>query len=74
VAAPLAALILWSMDAAGSLRWPVAWVLWTAFVVVRTWAYPSLVAPLFNRVAPLPDDGLRKRIAALLERCGLRLG
>ena len=74
VAAPLAALILWSMDAAGSLRWPVAWVLWTAFVVVRTWAYPGLVAPLFNRFTPLPDDGLRKRIAALLERCDLRLG
>jgi STE24 endopeptidase len=35
-----------------------------------TWAYPALIAPLFNRFSPLSDESLRTRIETLLARCG----
>jgi STE24 endopeptidase len=41
--------------------------------VLRTWAYPTLVTPLFNRLAPLPQGPLRARLAALAARSGYAL-
>ena len=73
VAAPLAALVLWLMENAGSLWWLCVWAVWVAFVLAKTWAYPTLVAPLFNRFIPLRDEGLRNRIVRLLDRCGFVL-
>ncbi len=72
-AVPLAAATVWLMENAGSLWWLYVWTVWTAFVLAKTWAYPTLVAPLFNRFTPLRDEGLRTRIAGLLQRCGLVL-
>jgi len=37
-----------------------------------TLAYPTLIAPLFNRFSPLSDAALQTRIEALLARCGFR--
>jgi STE24 endopeptidase len=34
-----------------------------------TWAWPRLIAPLFNKFSPLDDAELRARIDALLDRC-----
>jgi STE24 endopeptidase len=47
-----------------------AWWLWlfaflTAFQVALVWLYPTFIAPLFNRFAPLPDGPLRARLEAL---------
>lgn len=71
---PLAAAVLWLMYGAGTLWWVYAWLLWTAASIFLLWAYPALIAPLFNRFAPLEDQALRERIGALLERCGFRAG
>jgi len=68
--APLLALILWVMDSAGTWWWVIAWVIVMAFSLFMSWAYPTLIAPLFNRFTPLEDAGLRDRIQRLLERCG----
>ncbi len=68
--APLAAGILWLMQAAGALWWVYAWALWAAFTVFLLWAYPRLIAPLFNRFSPLPPGRLRERIRRLLKRTG----
>jgi STE24 endopeptidase len=35
-----------------------------------TWAWPTLIAPLFNKFTPLTDESLKQRTEALLERCG----
>jgi len=69
---PLLALVLWLMQKAGVYWWLYAWLAWTAFSLVLTWAYPAFIAPLFNRFRPLEDAGLAQRIAALVERCGFR--
>ena len=70
--APLAAAILWIMHSAGGLWWLYAWLVWAGFGLLMTWAWPAFIAPLFNRFSPLEDERLRRRIEALLERCGFR--
>jgi STE24 endopeptidase len=32
--------------------------------------YPTLIAPLFNKFEPLPDEALKARVQALMHRCG----
>jgi STE24 endopeptidase len=68
--APLATALLWLMQETGALWWIYAWALWMAFAVCLLWAYPRLIAPLFNRFTPLPPGRLRERIQRLLKRMG----
>ncbi len=69
---PLIAAILWLMDGAGTYWWLWAWLVWMAFSLFITWAYPIWIAPVFNRFKPLADEALRTRLEALLHRCGFR--
>ncbi|BAU48166.1 peptidase M48 [Sulfurifustis variabilis] len=70
--APLAAAALWLMQAMGSRWWLYVWALWMGFSLFMVWAYPALIAPLFNRFKPLERDALRSRLQSLLERTGFR--
>ena len=72
IGAPLLALILWVMDSTGAWWWVIAWAILMGFSLLMSWAYPTLIAPLFNQFTPLEDDQLRDRIQRLLERCGFR--
>ncbi|RTZ76046.1 MAG: M48 family peptidase [Gammaproteobacteria bacterium] len=72
VGIPLVAVFLWLMERAGSHWWLWAWAVWTVFTLFITWAWPTLIAPLFNKFTPLQDPALKKRLEALLERCGFR--
>lgn len=72
IGAPLVGLILWAMEGVGEYWWVLAWAILQGFTVLMSWAYPTLIAPLFNRFTPLQDQTLRQRIEALLERCGFR--
>lgn len=67
---PLAALILWIMGATGSLWWLWAWAAWTGFQLLLLVLYPTVIAPLFNKFEPLPDESLKARVQSLMERCG----
>lgn len=67
---PLVFVVLFLMQRAGTLWWLYAWLVWVAFIVLITWAYPTLIAPLFNKFTPLNDDALKQRTEALLQRCG----
>jgi len=67
---PLAALILWIMGATGGLWWLWAWGAWVAFNLVLLLLYPTVIAPLFNKFEPLPDEALKARVQALMQRCG----
>jgi len=70
--APLAAVVLWLMGHAGALWWLYAWAVWMGFTLLMLWAFPTFIAPLFNRFTPLADEALAERIRRLLERCGFR--
>ncbi|MGH8656862.1 MAG: M48 family metallopeptidase [Gammaproteobacteria bacterium] len=67
---PLATLVLWLLQSPGGLGWLKVWVGWFGFSLLMTWAYPVLIAPLFNKFRPLDDFELRSRIEALLARNG----
>ena len=69
---PFAALLLWLMEAAGSLWWVWSWAAWLSLSLLTLLLYPTLIAPLFNRFEPLADATLRQRIEALMARCGFR--
>ncbi len=72
IGAPLAALVLWIMGAAGAWWWLWAWLAWTAFQLLMLVLYPTVIAPLFNQFSPLPDATLAERVSALMARCGFR--
>jgi STE24 endopeptidase len=67
---PIAALILWLMGAAGSYWWLWAWGSWMGFNLLILVLYPTVIAPLFNKFEPLPDEALKSRVEALMARCG----
>ena len=72
IGAPLLALILWVMESTGTWWWLLAWAIIMSFSLLMSWAYPTLIAPLFNKFTPLDDPQLRDRIHRLLERCGFQ--
>ena len=70
IGGPLIALVLWIMDISGPLWWLYVWIVWTLFTLLMMWAWPSFIAPLFNKFEPLDDGSLKQRIEGLLEKCG----
>jgi STE24 endopeptidase len=70
--APLTMAALWLMQETGALWWVYVWLLWSGFTLFLVWAYPALIAPIFNKFTPLKDDSVRERIQALLKRTGFR--
>ena len=70
--APLVIAVLWLMQSAGDRWWLYVWGVWMCFSLFMVWAYPSLIAPLFNRFRPLKARGLRARLVKLLKRTGFR--
>ncbi len=67
---PIAALILWIMDAAGGRWWLWAWAAWVGFNLLILVLYPTVIAPLFNKFKPLDDESLKERVQSLMKRCG----
>jgi len=67
---PLLAAVLALMQYGGARWWLYAWLVWAAFSLLLTWAYPALIAPLFNRFVPIADSVLAQRIDELIRRCG----
>jgi len=67
---PLAYVALWLMQASGSAWWFYVWLLWSGFSLFMIWAYPTVIAPLFNRFTPLKKGPVLERIRKLLARTG----
>jgi STE24 endopeptidase len=67
---PIAWAALALMTHAGPYWWLWVWLLWMGFTLFMVWAYPTLIAPLFNRFRVLRDKALRDRLTKLLERTG----
>ncbi len=72
IASPLVALVLWLMENSGPQWWIYVWLVWIGFGLFMMWAYPTFIAPLFNKFTPLEDESLRTRIQNLMERCGFK--
>lgn len=70
IASPLLWALLALMQSAGSWWWLYGWMLWSGFMLLMIWIYPTFIAPVFNQFEPLADGPVKKRIEALLNRCG----
>ena len=67
---PLAALVLWLMDAGGALWWLYAWGVIVGWQLLMMWLAPAYILPLFNKFTPLDDASLKERVASLMARAG----
>lgn len=72
IAAPMGWVILSLMHGADDFWWLYAWAVWTSFMLLMMWAYPTYIAPLFNKFSSLEDGEMKQRIEALLQRCGFK--
>jgi STE24 endopeptidase len=72
IGAPLLLIVLWLMNEMGANWWLYVWLLWVAFSVVMLVVYPTFIAPLFNKFSPMQEGDLKRRIEALLVKCGFR--
>jgi len=70
IGGPVLLAVLWLMAAMGERWWLYVWLFWLLFNLLVLLLYPTLIAPLFNKFAPLDDPALKARIEALLARCG----
>ena len=70
IGTPVLLAVLWLMAQMGNLWWLYVWLFWCSFNLLMLFIYPTWIAPLFNKFAPLDDSELKARIEALLRRCG----
>ena len=74
LAVPACLWILWPFAVAPfGWAWPASGVLMIAGIAFLFWARPNLIAPLFERFSPLAPGELRRRLDAMMQRCGTRL-
>lgn len=72
IGGPLLLAVLWLMGSMGELWWLYVWLLWSAFNLFAIWAYPTFIAPLFNKFKPLEEGAVRDRVQSLLVRTGFK--
>ncbi len=72
IALPLLYAILYLMEIMGTYWWLYVWLLISGFSLLMFWAYPSFIAPLFNKFKPLENQGLKDKINNLLTRTGFK--
>lgn len=70
IGSPLIWVVLWLMEKSGELWWLYTWLVWTGFSLFLAWAYPTWIAPIFNKFKPLEEGETLTRITNLLQRCG----
>ncbi|UDM17642.1 M48 family metallopeptidase [Vogesella sp. XCS3] len=70
IGSPVLAAALWLLAHGGPYFWVWTWLAWCSFVLLLSWAYPTFIAPRFNRFTALQDSALQSRIQTLLQRCG----
>jgi STE24 endopeptidase len=62
------------MSATGTWWWLWLWAFLGAIQILLLWLYPALIAPLFNKFAPLGAGDLRSRLEELCRATGFRAG
>ena len=69
---PFLFVVLWLMEATGSYWWLWTFLFVSGFQLLMVIAYPTLIAPLFNKFESLPEGELRNRILRLAEQVGFK--
>lgn len=69
----LLALVVWFYLATGEYFWIYAWILVSAFMVLMSMFYSTLIVPLFNKQEPLEEGELRDSIESFSEKVDFKL-
>lgn len=69
---PLLALLLFLVDSAGPFWWIWGFGVFFSFQLVMVVAYPMFIMPLFNKMEPLEEGGLKTRLFELADRTGFQ--
>ena len=67
---PILWLVLWLMQAGGTLWWLYTWAALVVYQLFVMWIAPNVIMPLFNKFTPLEDATLKERVTALMTRSG----
>lgn len=70
ISTPLLFGMFWLLRAAPDTWWLIAYVAFIAIAIAMTVIYPSVIAPLFNKFTPLEEGSMKRRMEALLAKCG----
>ncbi|MCX2682736.1 M48 family metallopeptidase [Campylobacter sp. MIT 21-1685] len=62
--------LLLCYDFSGSFWWIVASVFAFCVILIANLIYPTLIAPLFNKMQKLDDENLLEKISNLMQQCG----
>lgn len=65
-------LILLCFNWLGSNWWIYAFILSATIVLIINLIYPTLIAPIFNKIEPLKNEELSLAIDSLLTKCGFK--
>ena len=65
---PLLFGMFWLLSVAPNTWWIIAYVAFIA--IAMTVIYPTVIAPLFNKFTPLEEGVMKRRMEALLAKCG----
>jgi STE24 endopeptidase len=58
------------LRSAPDLWWLFGWAALMAIMIAMIVVYPTVIAPLFNKFTPMPNGTMKRRIEALLAKCG----
>ena len=62
IGGPLIYFLLWIIKSTGNNWWIYGFLALTGFQILIIWIYPTWIAPLFNKFAPLEKGELREKI------------
>ncbi|EGI2910547.1 M48 family metallopeptidase [Campylobacter jejuni] len=62
--------LLFYYDFFGTFWWIAAFIFAFCIIVIINLIYPTLIAPIFNKMKKLDDENLLKKISSLMKQCG----
>ncbi|WP_283797110.1 M48 family metallopeptidase [Campylobacter jejuni] len=62
--------LLFCYDFFGTFWWIAAFIFAFCIIVIINLIYPTLIAPIFNKMEKLDDENLLKKISSLMKQCG----
>ena len=69
---PIVALLLYCVRLTGSAWWIYGFAIIYLFQLAMVVVYPMFIMPLFNKLEPIEEGNLKKRLFALSERTGFK--
>jgi len=69
----LMSLFVWFYNSTGELFWVWTWGAFSLFMILTTMFYASVIVPLFNKLTPLEEGGLKEEITQYCNKVGFKL-